>query len=182
MYTLLVRVTSVFWPHILDMNLHSAASQRDWDLVTVEAIWVQWTHVQESSSRWREFCDMVQYPDVSSHQEMGTLFIRGWTLSATLLKQAVTFNILLQTLVLMRGYLSCSSLSISSKQSGDSQTSDTQKAFLKSQNCSSLDISFSSLCKTNVGKILSSPFWCSFGRLDRMYTHKRINLLLCDCD
>lgn len=74
---------------------------------------------------------MVQYPDVSSHQEMGTLFIRGWTLSATLLKQAVTFNILLQTLVLMSGYLSCSSLSISSKQSGDSQTSDTQKAFLK---------------------------------------------------
>lgn len=84
----------------------------------------------KSSSRWREFRDMLQYPDISSHQEMGTLVIRGWTLPATLLKQAVTFNILLQTLVLMSGYLSCSSLSISSKQSGDSPpTSDTQKAF-----------------------------------------------------
>ncbi len=36
----------------------------DWDLVTVEPIWVKWTHchVQETSLRWFELCDMVHYP------------------------------------------------------------------------------------------------------------------------
>ncbi len=43
-----------------------------WDLVTVEAIWVKWTHchVQETSLRWFELCDMVHYPAGSSHQKM----------------------------------------------------------------------------------------------------------------
>ncbi len=56
----------------------STTSQRcsilllDWDLVTVEAIWVKWTHchVQETSLRWFELCDMVHYPAGSSHQKM----------------------------------------------------------------------------------------------------------------
>ncbi len=55
---------------------HSTTSQMccilDWDLVTVEAIWVKWTpcHVQETSLRWFELCDMVHYPAGSSHQKM----------------------------------------------------------------------------------------------------------------
>ncbi len=38
------------------------------DLVTVEAIWVKWTHchVQETSLRWYLLCDMVHYPAGSS--------------------------------------------------------------------------------------------------------------------
>ncbi len=56
----------------------STTSQRcsilllDWDLVTVEAIWVKWTHchVQETSLRWFELCNMVHYPAGSSHQKM----------------------------------------------------------------------------------------------------------------
>ncbi len=35
-----------------------------WDLVSVEAIWLKWTHchVQETSPRGFELCDMVHYP------------------------------------------------------------------------------------------------------------------------
>ncbi len=46
----------------------------DWDLVTVEAIWVKWTHchVQETSLRWFELCDMLHYP-AGSTSEDGTL-------------------------------------------------------------------------------------------------------------
>ncbi len=48
----------------------------DWDLVTVEGIWVKWTHchVQETSLRWFELCDMVHYPAGISHQKIGTLY------------------------------------------------------------------------------------------------------------
>ncbi len=47
---------------------HPKGALLDWDLVTVEAIWVKWTHchVQETSLRWFELCDMVHYPAVSS--------------------------------------------------------------------------------------------------------------------
>ncbi len=40
----------------------------DWDLVTVEAIWVKWTHchVQETVWDWFELCDMLHYPAGSS--------------------------------------------------------------------------------------------------------------------
>ncbi len=43
---------------------HPKGALLDWDLVTVEAIWVKWTHchVQETSLRWFELCDMVHYP------------------------------------------------------------------------------------------------------------------------
>ncbi len=42
---------------------------------TVEAIWVKWTncHVQETSLRWFELCDMVHYTAGSSNQKMGSL-------------------------------------------------------------------------------------------------------------
>ncbi len=58
--------------HIHDVNDPKGALL-DWDLVTVEAIWVKWTHchVQETSLRWFELCDMVHYPAGSS--------IRRWT-------------------------------------------------------------------------------------------------------
>ncbi len=54
---------------------HPKGALLDWDLVTVEAIWVKWTncHVQETSLRWFELCDMVHYPAGSSHQKMGIL-------------------------------------------------------------------------------------------------------------
>ncbi len=60
--------------HIHDANLCSTTSQRcsiDWDLVTVEAIWVKWTHchVQETSLRWFELCDMVHYPAGSTSED-----------------------------------------------------------------------------------------------------------------
>ncbi len=51
---------------------HPKGALLDWDLVTVEAIWVKWTyrHVQETSLRWFELCDMLHYPAGSSHQKM----------------------------------------------------------------------------------------------------------------
>ncbi len=47
---------------------HPKDALLDWDLVNVEAIWVKWTHchVQETSLRWFELCDMVHYPAGSS--------------------------------------------------------------------------------------------------------------------
>ncbi len=47
---------------------HPKCALLDWDLVTVEAIWVKWTHchVQEISLRWFKLCDMVHYPAGSS--------------------------------------------------------------------------------------------------------------------
>ncbi len=38
-------------------------------------IWVKWTHchVQETSLRWFELCDMLHYSAGGSHQKMGTL-------------------------------------------------------------------------------------------------------------
>ncbi len=40
---------------------HPKGALLDWDLVTVEAIWVKWSHchVQETSLRWFELYDMV---------------------------------------------------------------------------------------------------------------------------
>ncbi len=58
--------------HIHEANLpfppHPKGALLDWDLVTVEAIWVKWTHchVQETSPRWLKLCDMVHYPAGSS--------------------------------------------------------------------------------------------------------------------
>ncbi len=51
---------------------HTKGALLDWDLVTVEAIWVKWTHcnVKETSLRWFELCDMVHYPSGSIHQNM----------------------------------------------------------------------------------------------------------------
>ncbi len=51
---------------------HPKGALLDWDLVTVEAIWVKWTHchVQETSLRWFELCDMVHYPAGCRHQKM----------------------------------------------------------------------------------------------------------------
>ncbi len=43
---------------------HPKGALLDWDLVTVEAIWVKWTHchVPETSLRWFELCNMMHYP------------------------------------------------------------------------------------------------------------------------
>ncbi len=40
---------------------HTKGALLDWDLVTVEAIWVKWTHyhVQETSLWWFELCDII---------------------------------------------------------------------------------------------------------------------------
>jgi len=53
---------------------HPKDALLDWDLVTVEVIWVKWTHchVQETSLRWFELCDTVHYP-AGSTSEDGTL-------------------------------------------------------------------------------------------------------------
>ncbi len=53
---------------------HPKGALLDWDLVTVEVIWVKWTHchVQETSLRWFDLCDMVHYP-AGSTSEDGTL-------------------------------------------------------------------------------------------------------------
>ncbi len=58
---------------------HPKGALLDWDLVTVEAIWVKWTHchAQQTSLRWFELRDMVPPipPTVSSssyHQEDGS--------------------------------------------------------------------------------------------------------------
>ncbi len=54
---------------------HPKGTLLDWDLMTVEAIWVLWTcHIQETSLRWFELCDMVRYPAGSSHHNIGTLW------------------------------------------------------------------------------------------------------------
>ncbi len=59
---------------------HPKGALLDWDLVTVEAIWVKWTHchVQETSLRWFELCDIVHYPARSSHQKMNRWDKAGW--------------------------------------------------------------------------------------------------------
>ncbi len=48
--------TSMMW---ISRSSTSQGALLDWDLVTVEAIWVKWTHrhVQETSLRWFELCD-----------------------------------------------------------------------------------------------------------------------------
>ncbi len=54
---------------------HPKGALLDWDLVTVEPIWVKWTHchVQETSLRWFELCDMVHYPAGSNIRRWVTL-------------------------------------------------------------------------------------------------------------
>ncbi len=64
--------------HIHDVNLpfHHIPKLLYWiEIWWLEAIWVKWTHchVQETSLRWFELCDMVHYPAGISHQKMGTL-------------------------------------------------------------------------------------------------------------
>ncbi len=61
--------TSMMW---ISRSTRSQRCSIDWDLVTVEAIWVKWTHchVQETSLRGFELCDMVHYPAGSSHQKI----------------------------------------------------------------------------------------------------------------
>ncbi len=58
--------------HELNLTFHPKGALLDWELVTMETIWVKWTHfhVQETSLRWFELCDMVHYPAGSSHQKM----------------------------------------------------------------------------------------------------------------
>ncbi len=67
---------------------HPKGALLDWDLVTVEVIWVKWTHchVQETSLRWFELCDMVHYPAGSTSEDEYTVVIKGWTWSATILR------------------------------------------------------------------------------------------------
>ncbi len=64
--------TSMMW---ISRPTTSHNALLDWDLVTVEAIWVKCTHchVQETSLRWFELCDVVHYP-AGSTSEDGTLW------------------------------------------------------------------------------------------------------------
>ncbi len=73
---------------------HPKGALLDWDLVTVEAIWVKWTHchVQETSLRWFELCDMVHYPAGSTSEDGCTVVIKGWTWSATILSRLWRLN------------------------------------------------------------------------------------------
>ncbi len=61
---------------------------------TVEAIWEKWTHchVQETSLRLFELCDMVHYPAGSTSEDGYTVVIKGWTWSATIFRLAVAFK------------------------------------------------------------------------------------------
>ncbi len=45
---------------------HPKGALLDWDLVTVEAIWVKWTHCHVQETSLRCICDMVHYPAGSS--------------------------------------------------------------------------------------------------------------------
>ncbi len=79
-----VGCTSMMW---ISRSTTSQRSSIDGDLVTVEVIWVKWTHchVQETSLRWL-LCDMVHYPAGSSIRRSYTVVIKGWTWSATILR------------------------------------------------------------------------------------------------
>ncbi len=80
-----VGCTSMMW---ISRSTTSQRCSIDWDLVTVEAIWVKWTHchVQETSLRWFELCDMVHYPAGSTSEDGYTVVIKGWTWSETILR------------------------------------------------------------------------------------------------
>ncbi len=60
--------------HIHDANLpppHPKGALLDWDLVTVEAIWVKWTHsINQSEMIWAFIHNASCW---KSHQKMGTL-------------------------------------------------------------------------------------------------------------
>ncbi len=66
----------------------------DWDLVTVEAIWVKWTHchVQETSLRWFELCGHAALSCWKYIRRWYTVVIKGWTWSATILRYTVAFK------------------------------------------------------------------------------------------
>ncbi len=73
--------------HIQDVNLpfHHIPKVLYW----IEILWLwrpfEYCHVQETSVRWFELCDMVHYPAGSSHHGY-TVVIKGWTWSATILR------------------------------------------------------------------------------------------------
>ncbi len=79
-----VSCTSMMW---ISRSTTSQNALLDWDLVTVEAIWVTWTHyhVQETSLRWFELCDKYI-------RRWYTVVIKGWTWSATILREAVVLK------------------------------------------------------------------------------------------
>lgn len=60
------------WLHIHEVLSHPLGGLLDWDLVTVKAILVQWTHyhVQETNMRLPEVYDMMCYPAGNRHQRM----------------------------------------------------------------------------------------------------------------
>ncbi len=82
----ITQLLQICWLHIHDANLpfHHKCALLDCDLVTVEAIWVNWTHchVQETSLRWFELCDMVHYPAGRSHQKMGNCIHKGMDMAS----------------------------------------------------------------------------------------------------
>ncbi len=111
----------------------STTSQRcsilllNWDLVTVEAVWVKWTHchVQETSLRWFELCDTVWSSATVAH------LLQGSTC-------CVFRDDILYSLVVTSGYLSYCCLSIISNQSAHSPLTSTRH--FRPHNCRSLDI------------------------------------------
>ncbi len=76
--------TSMMW---ISCSTTSQRCSIDWDLVTVEAIWVKWTHchVQETSLRWFELCDGA-LSCWKYIRRWYTVVIKGWTWSETILR------------------------------------------------------------------------------------------------
>ncbi len=73
---------------------HPKGALLDWDLVTVEAIWIKWTHchVQEISLSWFELWHGALSCWKYSSEDGYTVVIKGWTWSATILRYAVAFK------------------------------------------------------------------------------------------
>lgn len=57
-------LTRVIFTTLKQNLLALVCALQDWDLLTVELIWLQWIHdnFQETSLRWPEHCDMLHYP------------------------------------------------------------------------------------------------------------------------
>lgn len=75
------QLLQIYWLHIHHnlLKLHPKGTLVDWNLVTVEDIWVHWTHchVQDTSLCWSELWDIVCYPAGRTHLLMEAA-MRRW--------------------------------------------------------------------------------------------------------
>lgn len=83
----ITQLLQICWLLILDVNLpHPKDALLDWDLVTVEAIWAQWTenHLQDTrcAHLWseRDGHGLERYSDSLRHLKNAQLVLRGWKL------------------------------------------------------------------------------------------------------